>query len=104
MLGVVFNWEALSSAVLANASLNAAESQRTLRLIIDGESNVLASSRPLPFDFKVPTQKLESLLNQSKGYVLDVLDNKKVCIACAKSPGFETYATGWYAILIQEIE
>jgi len=104
VLGVVFNWEALSSAVLANASLNAAESQRTLRLIMDGEFNVLASSRPLPYDFKIPTQKLEGLLKESKGYILEELDNKKVCIACAKSPGFETYATGWYAILIQEIE
>lgn len=104
VLGVIFNWSALSSAVLANASLNAAESQRTLRLIVDCESNVLASSRPLPYDFKLPTQKLEGLLKESKGYILDELDNKKVCIACAKSPGFETYATGWYAILIQEID
>ncbi len=104
VLGVIFNWEALSSAVLSNDSLNPAESQRTLRLIIDNDANVLASSRPLPHDFKLPTQKLEGLLKESKGYILDEMDNKKVCIACAKSPGFETYATGWHAILIQEIE
>ena len=104
VLGVIFNWEALSSAVLSNDSLNPAESQRTLRLIIDSEFNVLASSRPLPYDFKLPTQKLEGLFKESKGYILDEIDNKKVCIACAKSPGFETYATGWNAILIQEIE
>jgi len=103
-LGVVFNWEALSSAVLQNASLNEFESQRTLRLIIDENFAVLASSRPLPFDFKLPVQKIESLLSESKGYFLTDLDNKKVCIAYAKSPGFETYSTGWNAILIQEIE
>jgi hypothetical protein len=104
VLGVIFNWEVLSSAILTNASLNEAESQRTLRLIIDDEFNVLASSRPLPFDFRVLAQKLETMLHESKGYVLDEIDNKKVCIACAKSPGFETYATGWHGVLIQEIE
>ena len=57
VLGVVFNWEALSSAVLCNESLDAKESQRTLRLIVDDErANVLASSRPLSFDFKLPAQ------------------------------------------------
>ncbi len=104
VLGVVFNWEAFSSAVLANASLNEAESERTLRLIVDGEANVLASSRTLPYGYKVPTQKIDSLIQQNKGYVLDELENKKVCIAYAKAPGFETYSTGWYAILIQEID
>ena len=104
VLGVLFNWEALSSAVLANASLNEAESARTLRLILDNEANVLASSRPLPFDYKLPMQKIDSMFHENKGYVLEELDNKRVCIAHAKAPGFETYSTGWHAILIQEID
>jgi len=104
VLGVAFNWEALSSAVLVNASLNEAESQKTLRLIVDDEANVLASSRPLPYDYKVPMQKIDSLFQQTKGYVLEELEKKRVCIAHAKAPGFETYSTGWHAILIQEID
>ncbi len=104
VLGVVFNWEALSSAVLCNESLDARESEKTLRLIVDNDAHVLASSRPLPFDFKLPMQKLEGLFNQNNGYILDEMDRKRVCIAHAKSPGFETYATGWHAILIQDIE
>ena len=67
VLGVIFNWEALSGAVLANASLNQAESQRTLRLILDNEANVLASSRPLPYDHKVPMQKIDKLFQVKKG-------------------------------------
>jgi hypothetical protein len=104
VLGVVFNWLALSNAVLTNESLDARESARTLRLIVDNDANILASSRPLPFDFKLPMQKLEGLFQKGKGYALDELDRKKVCIAHAKSPGFETYATGWHALLIQEID
>lgn len=104
VLGVLFNWEALSNAVLSNESLDAKESERTLRLIVDDDANVLASSRPLPLDFKLPMQKLEGLFHQSKGYILDEMDRKRVCIAHAKSPGFETYATGWHAILIQDMD
>ncbi len=68
------------------------------------DANILASSRPLPFDFRLPTQKLEQLFRQSKGHILEEIDNKRVCIAHALSPGFETYATGWRAILIQDID
>lgn len=104
VLGVIFNWAALANSVLNNSSLDEAESQRTLRLIVDEEGCILASSRPLGSDYRLPLQKLEKLFHQSKGYVLDNLDGKDVCLAVAKSPGFETYATGWYAVLIQDIE
>ena len=103
VLGVVFNWAALSHAVLCNASLDESESSRTLRMIVDEESKILASSRPVGSDFKLPLAKMDKLLHQSKGYILDNIDGKDVCIAQAKSPGFETYATGWNAVLIQEI-
>jgi len=103
VLGVVFNWEALSGTVLSNASLDASESQRTLRLISDDGGGILASSRALPFDYRLPMQKIEKLYSQSKGYILDELEGKRVCIAHAKAPGFETYSTGWHSVLIQEI-
>jgi hypothetical protein len=103
VLGVVFNWAALSGAVLANASLDDVESQRTLRLIVDDQQNILASSRPLPSDYRLPPQCHDRLFYDSKGYVLERVDGKDVCIAHAKSPGFETYSTGWHSILIQEI-
>lgn len=80
------------------------ESDRTLRLIVDDDANVLASSRPLATGFKLPKQKVEELFRNSKGYVLSEFESKKVCMAHAKAPGFETYSTGWHSILIQEIE
>ncbi len=103
VLGVIFNWTALASAVLANASLTTQESARTLRLIVDDEANVLASSKPLPDGYRLPLEKIPNLLKQDKGYAHVEVDHSPVCIAFAKSPGFETYATGWNAILIQDI-
>jgi hypothetical protein len=102
-LGVVFNWEALSQAVLTNASLDPIESQKTLRLIVDDDFNVLASSRSLGPEYRLPKDRLEPMMKDPKGYILTKLDNKDVCIAHALSPGFETYATGWHAFLIQDI-
>ena len=103
VLGVIFNWTALASAVLANASLSAEESARTLRFIVNDEGNILACSKPLPVGYRLPLDKIPNLLKQNKGYAHVEVDHRPVCIAFAKSPGFETYATGWNAILIQEL-
>lgn len=104
VLGVIFNWGALSNAVLTNASLDATEAERTLRLIVDDEANILASSKPLPRSFKLPMLKFQKTFHENKGFVFDEFDNRRVCIAHAKAPGFETYSTGWHSILIQEME
>jgi hypothetical protein len=103
VLGVVFNWEALAGAVLSNASLDETESQRTLRLIVDEDQNILASSGRIPVGFRIPEACVEKLFGVSKGYLMDKHDGKEVCIAHAKAPGFETYSTGWHSILIQEV-
>jgi hypothetical protein len=103
VLGVIFNWASLAGAVLTNASLDPIESERTLRVIVDNEWNILASSRPLPLDYRLPKDRLEGLMKENKGYILTKIDNKDCCVAHALSPGFETYATGWHTFLIQEI-
>lgn len=102
VLGVVFNWSALANAVLANASLDQVESQKTIRLLMDRDQNILASSRALQPGFRLQQATLDTIFRSNKGYCHDDLDGKQVCIGHAKSPGFETYATGWYSILIQE--
>jgi hypothetical protein len=102
-LGVVFNWEALSHAVLTNASIDAAEAKRTLRFITDRDFQVLASSTPMPVDFRLPVEQLGSILSLSKGHCVAKMAGKDACVAHALSPGFESYATGWRSFLIQEL-
>ena len=102
-LGVVFNWEALSNAVLTNASIDAAEAKRTLRFITDRDFQVLASSKPLPRDFRLPVEHLGGILSLGKGHCVLKVDGKDACVAHALSPGFESYATGWRSFLIQEL-
>ena len=102
-LGVIFNWEALSQAILTNAGIDEAEARRTIRIITDRDFQVLASSKPLPNDFRIPVEQLGSILSQSKGHCIISVGGKEACIAHALSPGFESYATGWRSFLIQEL-
>ena len=103
VLGVIFNWESLSKAILTNASLDSSEAKRTLRLITDNELNVLASSNPEDTRVRLPVDSVKQLLNQTKGHITTKWNGRDVCIAHAASPGFESYATGWHAFLIQDI-
>lgn len=102
-LGVVFNWAALSQAALTNKSIDAAEAKRTLRLITDRDFQVLASSKPLTADFRIPVEQIDSILSQNKGHCAAKMGGKDACVAHALSPGFESYATGWRSFLIQEL-
>ncbi len=104
VLGVVFNWKSFSDAIMNNDGLDTVEAKRTLRLLVDDDGAVLASSRSLPSDYRFPFQRFDKLVAQNKGYALETLDNKRVCIAYAKSPGFETYKTGWHSVLIQDLD
>jgi hypothetical protein len=99
VLGVVFNWEALSGAILNS---NMFESN-TKRLFLDAAGNILASSDNVAKGYRFPLQKYEKLYQMPRGYVLDQLDGESVCVAHAISPGFETYSTGWHSILIQPL-
>ncbi len=103
VLGVLFNWEALANAILNNASFDANESLKMKRLLLDESGNVLAASSTTPREFRFPLQRFEKLYQSKKGYVLDQIDGISVCIANAISPGFETYATGWHSVIIEEL-
>ncbi|XZE22199.1 methyl-accepting chemotaxis protein [Pirellulaceae bacterium SH449] len=96
-LAVVFNWSSLSQAILNNPMWD----QCTDRMFVDEEGKVLAASDNLPRDYVFPIRKYAELMSKPRGYTIEKLDGANVCIAQAKSPGFETYATGWRSVIIQ---
>jgi hypothetical protein len=103
VLGVLFNWDALANAILNNASFDAIESLKMKRLLLDEAGNILAASSTTPREFRFPLQRFEKLYQSKKGYVLDQIDGTSVCVAHAISPGFETYATGWHSVIIEDL-
>jgi len=79
------------------------EKERTLGLIIESDGTLVASSRQLSADYRFPVERFSALMAERKGYVSEPIDGNNYCIAQAKAPGFETYTTGWHAVLMQEI-
>ncbi len=103
VLGVVFKWEAFAQAILQNLPLDPVEKERTLGLIIESNGALVASSRTLSSDYRFPMERFSQLVSNRKGYAFEEIDGKDYCVAQADAPGFETYSTGWRAVLMQEV-
>ena len=103
VLGVIFKWEAFAQAILQNLPVDDLEKERTLGLIIESDGTLVAASKHLSADYRFPVERFSALMADRKGFVFDRIDGKNYCIAQAKAPGFETYTTGWHAVLMQEV-
>ncbi|MEI6231468.1 MAG: methyl-accepting chemotaxis protein [Planctomycetota bacterium] len=101
VLGVIFNWETFSDAILNGKKYDNPELAETDRFIIDPNGTIIASSRQLPASYTFPVSLFSTLFAKRSGYIHDYLDGNRVCIAQAISPGFETYETGWHSIIVK---
>lgn len=102
VLGVVFNWEGLSQTIVDGVSLTAEEKSRTRVCMVNDQGTVLADSHNRMLTDTIEFSERSDLFAQKKGYCVARIGGKKCCVAHALSPGFETYATGWHSLLIQE--
>ncbi len=98
-LGIVFNWDGLALPILQKTSR--AESGARC-FIVDGHANILAADS-VTNGTKLSVPDFSRVLMSDKGYYVDTFEDQLCCIAHAASPGFETYATGWYSIIIQPV-
>ena len=104
VLGILFNWEALGQTVVTGTLISDAEKALTRICIVDSHGLVLAdTSRQIVKEtLQLPDQK--SIFALKKGHVVTRYNGEMTLIAHALSPGFETYATGWHALIIQKLE
>lgn len=101
VLGVVFNWNGLSDPILRNLAATSEESRGATCLFIDGAGKLLASSVPVEWKDFLSTSDLQKIFSSPKGYFTSMHRGKPCCIAHAQAPGFETYSTGWYSVIVQ---
>jgi len=101
VLGVVFNWASLAENILQNVPVSTEERKSTLCLIVDGKKNILASSGGCRELDVLELPEFDRVLAEDKGYFITVYKGQSSCVAHAKAPGFETYSTGWYSLIIQ---
>lgn len=98
-LGVLFNWDGLALPILQKTSRSEAG---TRCFIVDSNANILASDS-MTAGSKLNIADFSRVLASDKGYFVDTFDDQLCCIAHAAAPGFETYTTGWYSIIVQPV-
>jgi hypothetical protein len=101
VLGIIFNWEALAQTILKSVPLTAAEKKVTRCCIVDAKGNILADSLERHLADAIDTRAFEPVFNQKKAFFVAHYQGKQCCVAHARAPGFETYSTGWFSVIIQ---
>jgi hypothetical protein len=104
VLGIVFNWEGLAQTIVKSVPLSAAEKSNTRCSIIDARGHVLADSNEKHLIDTVDVRVLADVFTRKKGFFVTQYQGHQCCIGHAKAPGFETYTTGWYSLIIQPID
>jgi 23S rRNA pseudoU1915 N3-methylase RlmH len=101
VLAVIFNWSNLALPILRNVPLSPEEKSRTERFIVDASGQILASQDSCDHFGKLQLPEFATIISQDKGFLSRPYQGKPCIIGHALAPGFETYSTGWYALLIQ---
>lgn len=104
VLGIIFNWEGLAQTIMKAVPLAAAEKTNTRACVIDSSGRVLADSFEKHLVDTIDVSAVPDVFARSKGFFTTHYLGRECCIGFAKAPGFETYSTGWYSVLIQPME
>jgi len=102
VLGIIFNWKALGQTAVEQIPLSAAERSRTRAVLLDQQGRILADTMPELAATTLEFPERLSLFHGKRGVVATQVDGRSVLVCHAASPGFETYRTGWHALLLRE--
>ncbi len=101
VLGILFNWSSLANPILQGLPIPAEELAHTECLIVDQDRQVLASRSGYAEHSMFQLADFSRVLAEDKGFFIADYQGQKCCVAHARAPGFETYSTGWYSIIVQ---
>jgi hypothetical protein len=104
VLGIVFNWEALGQTIVSRTHAGEGGKSSTRVCIVDARGLILADSakKIIAETLRLPNQA--ELFAEKKNHIVTKYNGETVLIAHARSPGFETYATGWHSLIIQALD
>lgn len=102
-LGILFNWPGLAQPIFEEIPVQPSEKETTSAYIVRGDGEIVASHQPGSARGHLELPEFERVLKSDKGFFMTQLDGKSVCVGHAKAPGFETYSTGWYSLVIQPV-
>jgi len=103
VLGILFKWKALGQTVVETIPLSEEEQKRTRACLVDEKGRILADSRGQVMQV-IDFPERVALFRERRGVVTTTLSGRPVKICHAASLGFETYRTGWHALLVRDEE
>ena len=77
------------------------EKKVTRCCIVDAKGNILADSLERHLADSIDVRAFEPVFTQKKAFFVADYQGKECCVAHARAPGFETYSTGWFSLIIQ---
>lgn len=103
VLGIVFRWDALGAETLNRLPLSPGERARTRTAIVDDQGRVLADDRLERIGSRLDFDGRPALFAQARGALTATIDGAAWRVCHARSPGFETYATGWHSLVLRRL-
>ncbi len=103
-LGIVFDWESLAQTIVTRTQVGEAERRQTRVCLVDTEGRVLADNQNKHLQEVFPLADFKELVSCGKGYVVTTRQGTRQLAAYARSPGYETYATGWHSFILQPLD
>jgi len=103
VLGVVFRWDALADTIVRNTPVDEADKATTRACIISPDGTLLADSAGRALKDKLTLPNQAQLFALKKGFRHIEINGRPTLVGVAKSPGFETYATGWHSVILQTL-
>ena len=104
VLASVFNWDSLAQKIMHATPISEEEKDNSRICIVDDDGLVLADSKDRILEDTIEFSKRDTLFKEKKGFVISNYKNAESCIAHAFSPGYETYVSGWHALIIQRLK
>ena len=103
VLGILFNWDALAQTIVCNTPLPPEEKNITRVCVADKRGLVFADTDGKILKETFDFGELDTIRRNTKGCAPKTVNGETFLVAHALSPGFETYATGWYSIIFQKV-
>jgi hypothetical protein len=104
VLGVIFNWDGLAQKIMHETPIEPDKKPLTRVCIVDDQGLVLADSVDRILQDKIELPERASLFAQAKTCATLRVERYDCLVAHARSPGFETYRTGWHSLIIERLK
>jgi hypothetical protein len=103
VLGVIFNWDSLAQKIMHETPIEPDKKALTRVCIVDDAGNVLADSENRILQEKLHLPDQGTLFAEAKTCAKLAVGGVDCLVAHARSPGFETYRTGWHSLIIERV-